>query len=54
MVPPGGVSPKEFDYLLTMPLWSLSDEKINELMGTMQKKKNDYDSLKATHVYELW
>lgn len=54
VVPPGGVSPKEFDYLLTMPLWSLSDEKINELMETMQKKKNDYDSLKGTHVYELW
>lgn len=23
-------------------------------MDSMQRKKNDYDSLKATHVHELW
>jgi DNA topoisomerase-2 len=27
----GEISPKEYDYLLTMPLWSLSDEKVEEL-----------------------
>lgn len=31
VVPEGMVNPKEYDYLLTMPLWSLSDEKIEEL-----------------------
>ena len=51
VVPPGGVSPKEFDYLLTMPLWSLSDEKINELMDQMNKKKSEYETLKGTHIY---
>lgn len=51
VVPPGGVSPKEFDYLLTMPLWSLSDEKVNELMDQMNKKKNEYETLKGTHIH---
>ena len=27
----GEVPPKEYDYLLTMPLWSLSEEKVDEL-----------------------
>lgn len=27
----GEVNPKEYDYLLTMPLWCLSEEKIEEL-----------------------
>lgn len=31
IVEAGEVSPKEYDYLLTMPLWALSEEKIEEL-----------------------
>ena len=26
-----GISPKEYDYLLSMPLWALSEEKVEEL-----------------------
>ena len=37
-----------------MPLWSLSDEKINELMDQMNKKKSEYETLKGTHIYQLW
>lgn len=29
---PGEVKPSEYDYLLTMPLWSLSEEKVEELI----------------------
>ena len=28
----GQVKPSEYDYLLTMPLWSLSEEKVEELI----------------------
>lgn len=27
----GEINPKEYDYLLSMPLWSLSEEKVQEL-----------------------
>lgn len=46
----GLVHPKEYDYLLTMPLWSLSEEKVEELTKQMQNKKDDHDNLNGTHV----
>ena len=54
VVPEGQVSPKEFDYLLTMPLWNLSLEKVEELNSHMKKKKDEYEILKDTHIYNLW
>ena len=54
MVVDGEVSPKEYDYLLSMPLWSLSKEKIEELTSQMNKKKDEHDMLEATHIYQLW
>lgn len=50
----GEISPKEYDYLLTMPLWSLSEEKVEELTRTMNNKKDDHDTLEATHINKLW
>ena len=32
----GEVAPKEYDYLLSMPLWSLSKEKIEEEFKQMK------------------
>lgn len=32
MLDDGEVAPSEYDYLLSMPLWSLSEEKIEELI----------------------
>jgi DNA topoisomerase-2 len=54
MVEEGQIPAKEYDYLLTMPLWSLSDEKIKELNRQMDEKKDDHDQLDKTHVYTLW
>jgi len=42
---PGEVHPREYDYLLTMPLWSLSEEKLDELNNQMNKKKNELEAL---------
>lgn len=50
----GEVAPKEYDYLLSMPLWSLSKEKIEELTAQMNKKKDEHDMLEGTHIHELW
>jgi DNA topoisomerase-2 len=50
----GQVHPSQYDYLLTMPLWSLSEEKIEELNNDMKKKKDDHDSLEKTHINEIW
>lgn len=50
----GEVHPKEYDYLLTMPLWSLSQEKVEELTIAMEAKKLEHDNLAATHFHQLW
>lgn len=50
----GEVAPKEYDYLLSMPLWSLSKEKIEELTAQMNKKKDEHDMLEGTHIHQLW
>ena len=48
------VQAKEYDYLLTMPLWSLSEEKIEDLSKQMKNKKSEHDQLEKTHIYQLW
>ena len=50
----GEVPAKEYDYLLTMPLWSLSEEKVAELNRQLDEKKDDHDELDATHIHVLW
>lgn len=50
----GEVPAKEYDYLLTMPLWSLSEEKVAELNRQLDEKKDDHDELEATHIHTLW
>jgi hypothetical protein len=37
-----------------MPLWNLSEEKVDELIKLMNEKKKDHDSLEAKHIYDLW
>jgi len=50
----GEVPAKEYDYLLTMPLWSLSEEKVAELNRQLNDKKDDHDELDGTHIHTLW
>lgn len=50
----GEVHPSEYDYLLTMPLWSLSQEKVEELTIAMEAKKLEHENLAATHFHQLW
>lgn len=52
--PAGQLPAKEYDYLLSMPLWALSEEKIQELQNLLKEKLTEYEGLKATHIYVLW
>lgn len=45
---------KEYDYLLSMPLWSLTEERVNKLTADMNHKKSEHDTLQKRHIYELW
>lgn len=45
---------KEFDYLLSMALWSLSLEQIEKLRKELESKKVSYDTLKNTDEKDMW
>ena len=45
---------KDYDYLLTMQLMSLSVERLDELRSQILKKQGDLSSLKSTSENELW
>ncbi|KAF1742212.1 hypothetical protein MXB_4249 [Myxobolus squamalis] len=44
----------DYDYLLGMPLWSLTYERQKKLRELRDKKKDEMDALKKRTVYELW
>lgn len=54
VVAAGEVSIKEYDYLLTMQILSLTEERVIELEKQMRDKRADYERLKAMHIYEIW
>lgn len=37
-----------------MPLWSLSEEKIQELKNQLNEKLKEYNALQSTHIHTLW
>ncbi|KAL1871029.1 hypothetical protein VTK73DRAFT_2338 [Phialemonium thermophilum] len=44
----------DFDYLLSMPLWSLTFEKLERLQAQIAAKKAEYDELEALSEKDLW
>jgi len=50
----GGVSSKDYDYLVGMPLWSLSYERISELEKQKNEKEIERQKLENTSPKELW
>ena len=50
----GEVPAKEYDYLLTMQIMSLTEERVIELEKLMRDKKEEHDRLERMHIYELW
>lgn len=51
---PGVLRISEYDYLLGMPLWSLSEEKVAELNRAASDKKDEHKDLEAIHIHTLW
>eukprot|EP00501_MAST-03F_sp_TOSAG23-6_P001721 GSMAST32.ASY1.ANO1.1795.1 assembled CDS len=43
-----------FDYLLSMPMWSLTREKVKSLSKKLKKKKDELDALNVCTERELW
>jgi len=45
---------KEYDYLLSMPLWALSQEKVDSLLNQKENKKNEILLLEKMTIQEIW
>ena len=45
---------EDYGYLLTMHIWSLTQEKLNELEATCNKKKQELDYMQKITPKELW
>ncbi|KAI1737275.1 DNA topoisomerase [Xylaria scruposa] len=43
-----------YDYLLSMPIWSFTQERLDRLREQIEKKKAQYDELEATSEKDTW
>ena len=50
----GEIPSKDYDYLLGMPLWSLTEERVAQLIQQMQNKKEEHDALEKKPIFQLW
>lgn len=48
------VSPKEYDYLLSMPLWSMTIEKVEELENQKRTKEDELERLRTMKLTDMW
>ena len=44
----------EYDYLIKMPLYSLSQDKIDELTKDLEKNKLEYEKLEGKSIETMW
>ncbi|KAK4236640.1 DNA topoisomerase [Achaetomium macrosporum] len=45
---------RDYDYLLSMPIWSLTNERLEKLKNQIAAKKAEYDELEALNEKDLW
>ncbi|KAI1756934.1 DNA topoisomerase [Xylaria castorea] len=43
-----------YDYLLSMPIWSFTQERLDRLKGQIERKKAEHDELQALSEKDLW
>ncbi|RWA14700.1 hypothetical protein EKO27_g468 [Xylaria grammica] len=43
-----------YDYLLSMPIWSFTQERLDRLKEQIRKKKEEHDALQALSEKDLW
>merc|ERR1712110_473574 len=50
----GEVSIKEFNYLVRMPMISMTMEKVNKLTSEVEEKRSEIDTLSRRTIKDLW
>ncbi|KAH8681370.1 DNA topoisomerase [Xylariales sp. PMI_506] len=45
---------RDYDYLLSMPIWSFTQERLDRLKEQIAKKKGEHDELEAKSEKDLW
>ncbi|OAA61395.1 DNA topoisomerase 2 [Cordyceps fumosorosea ARSEF 2679] len=45
---------RDYDYLLSMAIWSLTAERLEKLLAAVAKKKGEHDELQAKSEKDLW
>ncbi|KAE9363933.1 type II DNA topoisomerase [Stipitochalara longipes BDJ] len=45
---------RDFDYLLGLPIWSLTQERVDKLKNQMVSKKEEHDALEKLSEKDLW
>ncbi|KHN98182.1 DNA topoisomerase 2 [Metarhizium album ARSEF 1941] len=45
---------RDYDYLLSMPIWSLTEERLEKLKEAINRKKGEIDDLSAKSEKDLW
>ncbi|KAL2196853.1 DNA topoisomerase [Corynascus similis CBS 632.67] len=45
---------RDYDYLLSMPIWSLTNERLEKLKNQIAAKKAEHDELEALSEKDLW
>ena len=40
--------------MLSLPIWSLTEEKVEELERLLRDKKVEFNSLESLHIFEIW
>jgi hypothetical protein len=48
------INKEEFEYLLSMSLWSLSQEEVDSLLKQKKEKYNEIEVMKGMKKEELW
>ncbi|KAK7432371.1 DNA topoisomerase 2 [Neonectria magnoliae] len=49
-----GEGSRDYDYLLSMPIWALTQERLDKLNEQIRKKKDEYDALDILDEKDLW
>lgn len=48
------INPKEYHYLLNLPMWNLTFEKVEEIKSQQQQKQNELEQLNQTEPMDIW
>ena len=50
----GAVKASDFDYLLGMPLWNLSQENVDKMREELRQKGGELQGVQSTSIEEMW